>query len=399
MSKFNVNQNNPLIDREQTYVLDRKLLTIHSEDRDYAKWPNANHFEIQLPQDYLNVESIRLVESTFPVNYDTFTNDYQNTKFTFKMLPNIRPSTDETNNFIYTTLNNVEVSITIQNGFYNPLQMANEIKGKMNDAVTDILYENFTSPLTDEAIELLNYQHFQCNFDIVGKHLYIGNDYDNFVLQFQKYIPYTLNCKQSPQQPTMWDKYTKWGLPYYLGFEKKKYDTFSTSEGVVFNYDNTIWCSPSALSKAANIQDETGIAGVSYYVKAPFPINLFGETVIYMKIDKLNSMDSLTPYVNSFHTVDKIKQNGEVNSSFAKIPLTDTPLSQVFDSRNGFLQNISHYFPPLERIFKLKFTFCFHDGRLVDFGNNNFNFTISLNMLKDEISRKYTVRIPSEYTL
>ena len=48
MSKFNVNQNNPLIDREQTYVLDRKLLTIHSEDRDYAKWPNANHFEIQL---------------------------------------------------------------------------------------------------------------------------------------------------------------------------------------------------------------------------------------------------------------------------------------------------------------------------------------------------------------
>ena len=42
-SNFIVQNTHPLIQREQTYVLNRKLVSIHSEDRDYAKWPNSNH--------------------------------------------------------------------------------------------------------------------------------------------------------------------------------------------------------------------------------------------------------------------------------------------------------------------------------------------------------------------
>ena len=33
----------PLIAREQTFCLDRKLVTIHSEDRDIIKYPNSNY--------------------------------------------------------------------------------------------------------------------------------------------------------------------------------------------------------------------------------------------------------------------------------------------------------------------------------------------------------------------
>ena len=39
MSRFVLNQTHPLIPREQNYVLDRKIITIHSNDRDISKWP------------------------------------------------------------------------------------------------------------------------------------------------------------------------------------------------------------------------------------------------------------------------------------------------------------------------------------------------------------------------
>ena len=40
MSHLNTFTTQPVIRREQTYVLDRKLVSIHSEDRDVKKWKN-----------------------------------------------------------------------------------------------------------------------------------------------------------------------------------------------------------------------------------------------------------------------------------------------------------------------------------------------------------------------
>ena len=42
--------NHPLIPREQTYTVDRKLVTIHTEDRDINQWPEPNHFEVSIPE-------------------------------------------------------------------------------------------------------------------------------------------------------------------------------------------------------------------------------------------------------------------------------------------------------------------------------------------------------------
>ena len=47
MSNFNTMQAHPLIPKSQTYVLDRKLISFHSYDRDIKKWPEANHFEMK----------------------------------------------------------------------------------------------------------------------------------------------------------------------------------------------------------------------------------------------------------------------------------------------------------------------------------------------------------------
>ena len=43
-NSFNIQSNRALIQREQTYVLEKKLLAVHSEDRDYTQFPNSNNF-------------------------------------------------------------------------------------------------------------------------------------------------------------------------------------------------------------------------------------------------------------------------------------------------------------------------------------------------------------------
>jgi len=60
---------------------------------------------------------------------------------------------------------------------------------------------------------------------------------------------------------------------------------------------------------------------------------------------------------------------------------------------------VFHSDPPIQRIDRLKFEFRFHDGRLVDFKNLPFSFTLEFNMLKDEQARGKIVRVPPLYNL
>ena len=76
MNHLNTHTNHPIIQRQQSYVLDRKLLAVHSEDRDVKKWPNSNRFEVRLPEAIKNIQSMRLISVSIPNNLYTFTNNY-----------------------------------------------------------------------------------------------------------------------------------------------------------------------------------------------------------------------------------------------------------------------------------------------------------------------------------
>ena len=80
---FNVQTTHPLIQRKQTYVLHRKLVSIHSDDRDLNKWPEANNFEVELGENFKNVQSIRLIQFSLPNNNYVFSNSYKNTQLAF----------------------------------------------------------------------------------------------------------------------------------------------------------------------------------------------------------------------------------------------------------------------------------------------------------------------------
>lgn len=341
MSQFSLGQSKPLIKREQNYVLDRKLLTVHSEDRDTTKWPNSNTFEIMLPEPILNIQSMRLVQATMPGNFYTFSNDYQNTKLSF-------------------TVNSQSHTISIQEGYYTPDQMSLELTNDMNQAVgSDASFNVF--------------------YDKVGQKFWFGHTDVSFNLNFCNQMTYDFsNC----EQPIVWNNNIKWGLPYYLGFQKKCYTSTRDLSGLSLNNSTA-----------------TNAADITNYIAAPLSFNLSGENCIYLEMDKYNSYDELYPYnQSSRQNFDNNAYSGRTNSAFAKIPIKIHDENN-FDSRTFYLQNLVQYEPPIERIARLKFKLRFHDGRLVNFQNYLFDFTIEFNSLRNEIEKNYNIRIPAAYIL
>ena len=361
MSQFILNDNHPLIPREQNYVLEQKIISIHSYDRDISKWPNANHFEIELPENLTNVQSMRLAEITLPHNHYVFTNAYQNIKLIFSVEGPVQ--------------NTTKLTITISEGSYTAEQLAIEVATKMNIAVA--------------ATILSPYNHFICAYNSVTNTFWFGNDQDAFALYFNENPDYTIPCGQ----PEVWNHYTKWGLPAYLGYSKKKYISHTDASGATdpsggfgFDYENTQWL-PS-LNDASNVHYVDISAGICN-------VNIFGENIIYMEIEKYNSINELEPFSENTIGLYNNDYAGKINSAFAKIPIgLSNSFSLYGDNKHYFIINVSQFSPPIDRITRLKFTFRFHDGRRVDFKCLPFNFSLQVNMLRDEQRRKMNVRVP-----
>ena len=82
---YNVNTSHPLIPSSQEYMFYKKFVSIHSEDRDIVNFPNSTEFEIELPEDVVNVSTMKLVQWSFPSNYNTFSASNNNILFVFKI--------------------------------------------------------------------------------------------------------------------------------------------------------------------------------------------------------------------------------------------------------------------------------------------------------------------------
>lgn len=373
---MNIHSNHQLIPREQTYVLDRKFVTIHSNDRDIKKWSFPNNFEITLPESITNIDSMRIVEAKFPANYYNISNELQNTKMSFS-LNNINTNWNSTIQALLTTSGTF--TITLQSGFYTPGQIASELTYKLNKAVTDYLVAN--------GVSSPSYDQFVVFHDQVAMKLWFGNRTDGFILRFGERMSYTLNqC----EQPNAWERYSQWGLGSYLGFQKQNYNSQSSTTELVSGWSEPAskWLQFSTSPVSTNV----------YFVQAPLVFKLLGENTIYVELDRYNNIDELVPFSESTNSTYNNDYSGSVNSAFAKIPIKVTPYGQTFDSTNELIISGAHFEPPLERIQKLKFKFRNHIGSLIDFQDFPFNFTIEFNCLRNEIGKKYSTRVPNVYS-
>lgn len=378
-SNLNLENNRQLIASQDNYVLDRKLLTVHSEDRDIAKWTHVNEFEITCPQSYVNIQSMRLVEISIPYIFYNFSNDLQNTKFSF------------------TRGGDPSLTVTIDSGYYTGELLAKTMTYKMN--------------LESELQLGTAYNYFYVIYNTVTNKITIANNHENFDLLFNVQETYDISCQSNQSCPSnllsqqsiisYYNRYNKWGFPAYIGFTCK------------LSYSSSQCADISGLLLASVEPPSSWTTSVPIYcVESPYILDITGETVIYFEVEKYNHYDELIPWADSskatllerdpkFYAINtepkyvSLRGSG-TNSAFAKIPISINMLPpQILDVRNG----IVHYEPPIERISKFKFRFRYHDGKLVNFQNIEINFTLEINQLKNEVIKRRNIRIPAAYLL
>ena len=406
MSKlsYNLNNNHPLIPNDNNYLYEKKYLSINSEDRDILKYPNPAHFEIELPQDYVNVYSVRLASWSFPANYNVFSFFNGNLSFVFNMRDIYNPSAHGVNLPLYqaifdalTAEPKIDFVFDIEQGFYNPFQMATELTNKMNLAVTNyinIFFSNNTQYAQVAAL-FTGYTDFVVVYNSVVQKLYFGNKSSGFDFPNDSLFYQTLEitrrglCRvDHREQPS----FSNWGLPSFLGFTRcpspsiatnnpNDYRFYYGSSDVAGDY-NGLWISPHKNLPGSQV----------YFLQAPLKINFMGPSYIYMELDdgnvSLNCIDETAPYNVSHFTQTTNQTNGIVNSCFAKIPVPTTPISQWYDND---MVPYKWFEPPADRIRRLRIKFRYHNGVLVDFGSFDWSIMIEFILFRSQISKKSTI--------
>jgi hypothetical protein len=148
MSHFNVYSSHPIISPPESVGKENHYVSISSQDRNLIKNPDSDDFTIDLPQDYVNVESVKLASSYFPIVDNQFSIQQNNVDLCFRFTSAFNPLTAEEITLL-DALSYVFISecilrgdyfrLRIRDGRYNKNELANEIQNKMNQEVTNRL--------------------------------------------------------------------------------------------------------------------------------------------------------------------------------------------------------------------------------------------------------------------
>jgi hypothetical protein len=379
---YPLNNNHPIQPNPQEVIYYKKYVSIHSEDRDIIKFPNSSEFDIELPEDLLNVSSIRLSTWTFPANYSTFSELNGNIKMSFQITAPYNPAehsfSDPLQNAIFKCLAETQYDkyeITIEEGFYNPEQMVTELTNKFNEAVTVFLRQCLDPSLLASFESAGGYSNFVIVYNSVNQKIWFGNTADGFrLLNEDQSSLIKTSCETRSRLP----EYSNWGLPNNIGLGRNNTDSVTIPGftprfyyGDVHFGDKGYWLLPNP---ALNLAD-------CYYIECPYKINLMGPSHFYMELHGQNCIDETSPYSVSGLTLHTNETNGRVNSAFAKIAVPTTPIAQWFD-RDSVPYKL--YVPPAERMRKLRFRLRYHNGQLVNFGLFDYSFTLEFVMLQPQ---------------
>lgn len=306
--------------------LSTRMVTIHTEDRDVLKYPFENLFEVNLPTVIKNVQSIELFDITLPMFYYNVSDYFQNTKMWFSV----------------PTYFNDPVEITVPSGCYTPDDLCSELVKQLNEATATTL---FAAGVYVSQSTL--YSQFIVTYSAIERKFTFRNMQDGFILWFDIKSVYD-DC-----QFVCWKMLQNWGLGYNLGFYKKAYDV-------------TVAPPPNGLNLNAHLS-----ASVGLYVTSTNVAELDAYNTIYMEIDTFNWIDEINPFSIATTDLNSNDYNGSVNNSFAKLILSN--ISKCYVPVKKFKRLLPHM---VEKIGRLKFKFRYHNGILVDFNHQPFNFAL-----------------------
>ena len=423
MSQFNVSNTNSLIPNAREYMFQKKFISINANDRDIVKYPSSSSFEIELPQDYLNVQTVRINSWSFPSFYPTFSELKFNTNLLFKI---IKP-------YVPTTPTDLQIAInkgltenycdfyiaSINEGYYSGSQMAIELTNAMNKDVTCYLVEYIqktypkSSQLLRQFIELGGgYTEFMVVFNEVSRKLSFGNKCDGFQIinNRKKYQCAILEKNTICQNSKVSPSFANWGLPWYLGFnseenydsekifpyykidtdpEENIYDKNLTPQ-LTYENDSTkkYWLEPSQPASQPASQPDSCV----YVIECPFVINIESDNDFFIEVSGLNSLDETKPFQVSEYTKTTNGTVGVINSALAKVSIN--PNLNNIQGQCCIQPVYKYYDPPAERIRRFCITLRYHDGRHVNFENQDFNIMFELGLLTPHNEKKMSIQIP-----
>jgi hypothetical protein len=252
-----MNHNNPLIKTKHNFVLDRKILFIDSNDRDKERWPNASEFEINCPQNYNNVESLRLVNIMVPNFFYNISEHLQTNKMIFDI--------SGSSTLYY---------ITLEDGCYNYTQLLDALLTKFIAA-----YTNF-------------HNKFDISYNPINrKFTFLYTEANGPAFNFRFDLPIKYSCVKDNYKTDVYAQHSNWGLGYILGFDKNKYTTSSIIKSGGHTHQQLI---------------------------APNLCDLGDNKCIYIELEKFNKCDEIKPFLYYNYSNPN---SGIVNSAFAKIPI------------------------------------------------------------------------------
>lgn len=270
----------------------------------------------------------------------------------------------------YTNVQSLRLTeISFPQQIYNFSKKLNNNKFKLDTSNIEI-DDGFYSP--DELANAMTYKaakNFKVIYNKPKSKFIIGNNQD-FTLNHVE----GTNCK-TVIQPFRNDSnsFVKSGLLYDIGFD----DIPNNAPNKTF--DNEYW----------NNKD---VSGINNYYESDTVSRTLDKQPIYMEIDKYNLYDELNVYPKGSNNTYNNFSNSSTNTAFVKIPPSFT---ENYNRPLEFDNALVFFDPPLQRLQSLKFKFRYHDGRLVDFGNQDVNFTLEINQLRNELPNKMQIRTPA----
>ncbi len=290
-----------LIERKQNFTLDRKILSIDTNDRDINKWPNPCEFEVSCPQSYNNIESIRLLNIQTPNKFYNISEYLQNNKFKID-------------------INGTKEIIILDDGYYTISNLVNSLN---NSCTLTVKYNE------------------------VNNKIYFGHT-DTFIIYFNTTDLSYNNCQNSNYN-NIYKQHSKWGLGAILGFNKKTVSSFEQTDKQKFQHESTDWSTGNNIiepPKAIDLDEYQNI-----YIEVD-KLNKSDEIKPYI-VDKINNTNS--GIINSFFAKVPIFKNENNQSINAKdfciegVSYFQPPLENINKFKikiryhNGLLVDLQNY--------------------------------------------------------
>jgi len=355
---FSSPSNHPIIPRGNTVIIEKKHVSIHTEDRntrlkeDGTTVESQSEFSIQLPESLENIAYVKLKNIQLPTYYINIAEKYRNNKLKLEFNSEIK-------------------EIIIPDGAYTSSSLLRQL----------YLLTVFNYGVGTNKTSIIDHNSFHS-----GRFIFSNN---NPLIITPIKIIFNINTyeevndcryKNSDLKHDI-NNLRRWGLGYILGFDDKSDLTLNyNATGLIESTSiNTIITAPTLFS-------------------APNDIRLDYLNTMYLEINDFNTISEIKPDIGHRNDVFNSGYHGVGNAAIAKLHI-DPPNGDI-QSYNCLTARIQSEFLETKKQFlnsfktsvhKLYVKFRDHSGGLIDFNNQDFTFTLEFGILRDVPDRVYNI--------